>query len=128
MKKLNRRSFLKKTSMSTAAIGAGSTFTSCSTKKAIPPAEGIYMGDFAAPKIENIRAAFIGVGARGGDHLTFFGKLENTEIVAISDLYQDYAEKGVASGGGYVATLAANRPQRPGTAASSGCTTAPRHP
>ena len=40
-----------------------------------------------------IRAAFIGVGARGGDHLTFFASLEGTEVVAISDLYEDNVQK-----------------------------------
>ncbi len=47
------------------------------------------MGDFAAPKLEKIRAAFIGVGARGGDHLKFFAALSGTEVVAICDLYED---------------------------------------
>ena len=50
---------------------------------------GIYMGGYAAPKIPNLRAAFIGVGARGGDHLKVLASLENTEVVAISDLYED---------------------------------------
>jgi len=55
--------------------------------------DAIYMGDYQASKLENIRAAFIGVGARGGDHLSFFGKLDGTEIVGISDLYEDNVRK-----------------------------------
>ncbi len=47
------------------------------------------MGDFAAPKLDTIRAAFIGVGARGGYHLKFLAALPGTEVVAISDLYED---------------------------------------
>ena len=63
--------------------------TSCNTSES----EGTYMGDFQAPKLENIRAAFIGVGARGGDHLSFMAKLPGTEVVAISDLYEDNVRK-----------------------------------
>ena len=47
------------------------------------------MGGHAALKLNNIRAAFIGVGSRGGGHLRFFAGLPGTEVVAISDLYQD---------------------------------------
>ena len=47
------------------------------------------MGDFAAPKLETIRLAFIGVGYRGKGHIKFLSKLEGTEVVAISDLYED---------------------------------------
>jgi hypothetical protein len=30
------------------------------------------MGGYAVPKLETVRAAFIGVGARGGYHMRFF--------------------------------------------------------
>ena len=49
----------------------------------------------AAPKINNIRVAFIGVGARGTGHAKHIAKIEGTEIVAISDLYQDLVERSV---------------------------------
>lgn len=75
--------------MATAGIGIGGSFQGCKSVQKSKQPNSKYMGDYAAPKIENIRAAFIGVGARGGYHLSFFGKLENTEIVAISDLYED---------------------------------------
>jgi len=52
-----------------------------------------YMGDFAAPKLETVRAAFIGVGSRGPGHLRFFASMPKTEIVAVSDLYEDNVEK-----------------------------------
>ena len=87
---LKRRDFLKKTSLSAAAIAAGAILPTHSTAR---PTNSIYMGDFAAAPIRNIRAAFIGVGARGGDHLSFFASLPGTEVVAISDLYEDNVEK-----------------------------------
>ncbi len=51
------------------------------------------MGGFAAPKLETVRAAFIGVGTRGGDHMKFLAELSGTEVVAISDLYEDNVKK-----------------------------------
>ena len=87
---INRRNFLKKTSLSTAAITSVPFYSSCeSFLKSQAPSGGIYMGDHAAPKISNIKAAFIGVGDRGGAHLKFFAGLPGTEVVAISDLFED---------------------------------------
>lgn len=88
MKNINRRNFIKKTTLSSAALAVG-----CAPTNVIPASEGKYMGDFAAPKLENIRAAFIGVGNRGGTHMKFLATLENTEVVAISDLYEDNVQK-----------------------------------
>ena len=77
--------------MSGIALGAAGIVKDKSRSKR--SANASYMGDFEAPKLKNIRAAFIGVGARGGDHMSFFGKLDGTEIVAISDLYEDHVRK-----------------------------------
>jgi predicted dehydrogenase len=93
MKNLNRRNFLKKTSLSTAGIVAGIGIAEAASKNSIRPKEAVYMGDFAAAKIPNLRAAYIGVGARGGSHLKFLASLDNTEVVAISDLYEDNVNK-----------------------------------
>lgn len=93
MSKLNRRKFLRKTSLATAALGSISWAKPPISFKPDRPSGVTYMGDFAAPKIDTIRAAFIGVGARGGDHLKFFAALPNTEVVAISDLYEDLVKQ-----------------------------------
>lgn len=93
MKNIDRRNFLKKTSLT--AVGISAAGLTNSYAKEIPDRAktATYMGDFAAAKIKNIRAAFIGVGNRGGNHLEFFAGLDGTEVVAISDLYQDNVEK-----------------------------------
>ena len=52
-----------------------------------------YMGDFSAPKLDIVRVAFIGVGARGSGHAKQIAAIEGTEVVGISDLYKDLAEK-----------------------------------
>ena len=89
MKNINRRKFIQKTSMASAAVGVSSFLTSPINAQSTRPQSSTYMGDFAAPPLNTVRAAFIGVGARGGTHLKFFAGLPNTEVVAISDLYED---------------------------------------
>jgi predicted dehydrogenase len=93
MKSTSRRNFLKKSSLTGAALVTGGLLTDCASVPKAPAREGEYMGDYAAPPIPNLRAAFIGVGARGGYHLKFLAGLANTEVVAISDLYEDNVEK-----------------------------------
>jgi len=74
-------------------VVTGSVLPSCKPTQKIPASEGTYMGDYAAPKLSTVRAAFIGVGNRGGDHLKFLASLDGTEVVAISDLYEDNVRK-----------------------------------
>ena len=93
MKKIDRRQFIKKTTITGAALGAVSVLPSCKTTQQTATSKGQYMGGYAAPKLETVRAAFIGVGNRGGYHLKFCASLPGTEIVAISDLYKDNVEK-----------------------------------
>ena len=94
MKKINRRKFIKNSSL-TAATAITSNFISSSYNENIPISEGKYMGDFSAPKLNNIRVAFIGVGARGSGHLAYFGGIPNTKVVAVSDLYKDNIENSI---------------------------------
>ncbi|MTB52175.1 Gfo/Idh/MocA family protein [Lewinella sp. W8] len=93
MARLDRRKFLKKSTLGAAALAAGARLAGQSDTPSSRPQNAQYMGDFAAPPIEKIRAAFIGVGARGGYHLQFFAGLPGTEVVAISDLYEDNVMK-----------------------------------
>jgi len=95
MKSINRRSFIQKTSLATAAMSVLGA-SSCQEETTANPAQGAYLGGFAAPKLETIRAAFIGVGHRGKGHIRNFSRLTQTEVVAISDLYQDNVDKAAA--------------------------------
>ncbi|UII76657.1 Gfo/Idh/MocA family oxidoreductase [Flagellimonas sp. HMM57] len=92
MKNLNRRNFLKKTSLSAAAVSIVPGYLRANSER---PSQSKYMGGYAAPKLENVKAAFIGVGARGGDHLKFLAALPNTEVVAICDVYEDLVKQKV---------------------------------
>ncbi len=91
MKNLNRRNFIKKTSLSGVALSLGSMLPAYSTNNPVFEHDGKYMGGFAAPKLSKVRIAMIGVGARGSGHATQLASIEGTEIVAISDLYEDLA-------------------------------------
>jgi predicted dehydrogenase len=93
MKNINRRNFIRKTSLAGAAISMTPIIGQGANPMPERPFAAKYMGDFAAPKLETVRAAFIGVGSRGPGHLRFIAQLEGTEVVAISDLYQDNVEK-----------------------------------
>jgi len=93
MGKLDRRKFLRTTSFSAAAIATASVFEGCSPQDQERPSSAQYMGDFAAPKLEKVKIALIGVGARGSGHARDFASLEGTEIVAICDLYEDWANR-----------------------------------
>jgi len=86
-----RRHFLKIVGGATAAMAALPAFGGAQTPARRPGAK--YMGDFAAPKIDKVRIAMIGVGSRGTGHASQLASIEGTEIVAISDLYEDLAKR-----------------------------------
>ena len=88
MSKFDRRNFIKKTSL-TAAFASSYAFSSEKLRKN----DQKYMGDFSAPKLKKIKAAFLGVGYRGKGHLKLFASLPGTEVVGISDLYEDNIQK-----------------------------------
>ena len=98
----NRRDFLKTLGVTGAALAAGGTLapqptTAAQAETASPAQSGRasgarYMGDFAAPKLETVRWGVIGVGARGSGHAQQLAHIEGSQIVAISDLYEDLAK------------------------------------
>jgi predicted dehydrogenase len=69
MKKLNRRSFLKQSTLAGASL---------SLWPAISKAQGSANGD--------IRVAVVGFGGRGGDHIKGFSELEGVRLVALCDV------------------------------------------
>jgi predicted dehydrogenase len=88
-----RRSFLKMLGGLTAAL---STLPAALSGQGPAPARRAgarYMGGFIAPKLDTVRIALIGVGARGTGHAAQLASIEGTQIVAISDLYEDWAKR-----------------------------------
>lgn len=89
MEQKDRRSFLKTMSIAGASLAAIQTASAQGTRAA----GANYMGDFVAPKLDKVKVAIIGLGARGGTHYSHLSAIENTEIVALCDLYADFAER-----------------------------------
>ncbi|HSK07951.1 MAG TPA: Gfo/Idh/MocA family oxidoreductase [Vicinamibacterales bacterium] len=88
-----RRSFLKTIGGATAALA---TLPALGSAQGTAPARGAgakYMGDFAAPRLDKVRIAMLGVGSRGSGHARQLAQIEGTEIVAVSDLYEDLARR-----------------------------------
>ncbi|XOV90984.1 MAG: Gfo/Idh/MocA family protein [Bacteroidota bacterium] len=100
----NRRDFLRKTSLAGAGLSLIPAFSNAENSVPPPAAGAVYMGDFTAPKLDTVKCAFIGVGARGSGHAAQIAQIEGTEVVAICDLYEDLAKKSAdtckANGGG----------------------------
>ena len=88
--KFTRRNFLIKSTLAGTAISLAPLAKASDLPS---PSSGSYMGNYAAPKLETIRAAFIGVGARGPEHVKSFAGLPGTEVAAICDLYPDLASR-----------------------------------
>lgn len=64
------------------------------TAAVTPRPEGsIYMGDFRAPKIENVRVAMIGLGERGLPQTMQMTAVPNCEVVAVCDLHADFTKR-----------------------------------
>ena len=85
----SRRHFIKLASAVAAGVAAG---CSRQTREAPSRLSGAkYMGDFKAPRLDTVRCAFIGVGARGVGHARQIAQIEGTEVVAICDLFEDLA-------------------------------------
>ena len=93
----NRRDFLK----TLGVLGAGITAVGAVQRAAAEQIDfgtsrafgSRYMGDFAAPRLEKVRWGAIGVGARGSGHVKQLAQIEGSEVVAISDLYEDLAKR-----------------------------------
>ena len=88
----DRRRFLKTTAISSAFL----TTTKLDAKIHSSESKGKYMGDFIAPRLDKIKIALIGVGYRGKGHIVRFGSIQNTQIVAISDLHEVNISKSLS--------------------------------
>lgn len=89
MEPKNRRNFLKVMGAAGAALSTAQISSAAEAKTA----GAHYMGGFVAPKLDKVKVAFIGTGARGMTHVHHLSYIPNTEVVAICDLYDDYAER-----------------------------------
>lgn len=93
MASINRRNFIKKSSLSAASLYVAANLKLANEEIKERSNTAQYMGDFSAPKLDKVRIAIIGVGARGSGHIKQLATIEGTKIVAICDLYKDLAER-----------------------------------
>ncbi|NWK56608.1 Gfo/Idh/MocA family oxidoreductase [Verrucomicrobiaceae bacterium N1E253] len=89
----SRRHFLKKIGGAGAGLAAASVVAKAADSTPSRPSGAKYMGDFIAPKLDTIKVAIIGCGARGGTHFNHVSAFEGTEFVGICDLHQDLCER-----------------------------------
>ena len=81
-----RRSFIKTIGGFTAALAGAPLLVNAQTAAPARASGAKYMGDFAAPKLEKVKVAIIGVGARGKGHASQLAKIEGVDFVGICDL------------------------------------------
>lgn len=91
-----RRNFLKTLGGLSAAMAAWPTLARARATGPARPAKATYMGDFAAPKLDKVKVAIIGVGARGSGHAAQLATLEGVEFVAICDIREAAAKASQA--------------------------------
>ena len=90
-----RRAFLKSIGGVGAAMAATTALAQAQGSPA-RPSGGKYMGDFAAPKLDKVKVAIIGVGARGSGHAAQLATIEGVDFVGICDLREDLVKKSEA--------------------------------
>src|SRR3954469_10169330 len=96
----NRRNFLKLTGLTGLGL-AGSAMKGFATETEENPvdsgnkffADRFNMSGYAAPKIDNVRVGFIGLGMRGPTHLTNMTKLEGVSIMGLCDIRDEKVQE-----------------------------------
>lgn len=99
--KSNRRTFLKATLLGTGAIvnGIAGAAAVCEPNPKTGSSQGklpkqqFNMCGYAAPRLDKVRIGLIGLGARGAAALRRLTLIENVEVVALCDQYEDRVDK-----------------------------------
>lgn len=96
-RKIDRREFLQ----AAGAVAASSIVPGVAGQSAkagtTPKAKGKTMAGHVAPKLDRVRVALIGVGARGSGHLSDLMKIEGVDIKAIADNHKPTADRAKAT-------------------------------
>ncbi len=87
-----RRNFIKAIGGFTAAVAGAPMLVNAQTATPSRASGANYMGDFAAPKLDKVKVAIIGVGARGKGHAGQLSGIEGVDFVGICDLVEERAK------------------------------------
>lgn len=100
--KNNRRDFLKLTGLAGISVAGGSVLNGFAADEDNRSLNHLYwdsqsghfnMSGYAAPKLETVRAGFIGLGSRGPSHLMNLTKMEGVQITALCDIVPEEVDK-----------------------------------
>ncbi|HRF60614.1 MAG TPA: Gfo/Idh/MocA family oxidoreductase [Fimbriimonadaceae bacterium] len=89
---MDRRDFLKAAGMAGLAAATGA-MPGLAQAAPLRPQRGKSVMGLKAPKLDTVRVALIGVGARGGGHLNQLLDIEGVKVVAVCDNHQPTAER-----------------------------------
>ena len=89
----SRRGFLRALGGLTAGLSALPALARAQTETPTRRAGAQYRGDFAAPKLEKVKVAIIGVGARGSGHASQLATIEGVDFVGVCDLVEERAKR-----------------------------------
>lgn len=93
-----RRNFIKTLGGIAAGFAAMPSLDAKSAKKPLASANQVrragssYLGGFAAPKLDRVKVAIIGVGERGLSHVIQLSQIEGVDFVGICDLHEGRAK------------------------------------
>lgn len=102
---MNKRDFLKRVGLGSIGIAGGGITQSCTSTKTdsklpaiktqagAPHKQLFNMSGFAAPKIDTVRMAYIGLGNRGGGAIKRIVFLENVQVKALCDIRMKKAQE-----------------------------------
>jgi predicted dehydrogenase len=88
-----RRKFIKAIGGIAAGFAALPTLANAQQNAPARKSDARYMGGFSAPKLDKVKVAIIGVGARGPGHVVQAAAALGTEVVGICDLYEDNCKR-----------------------------------
>lgn len=92
----NRRKFLQKITLGTAAFGIGTKLFGNPEEEMFQIPNGnqhFNMSGFAAPKLNTVRIGIVGLGMRGPDAVERMSFIQGVEIVALCDKYPERVKK-----------------------------------
>lgn len=87
-----RRKFIKSIGGIAAGIAALPAFVNAQGEAPARKAGAKYMGGFVAPKLDKVKVAIIGTGARGSSHATQLAVLKGVDFVGVCDLVEARAK------------------------------------